>query len=406
MLTKAGHLSYCTNIHAGESWDDHFRALQQNFPAIKEAISPEAPMGIGLRLSNQASLQILEGNKIEEFKSWLQQTGSYVFTMNGFPYGGFHHTKVKDQVHAPDWTTTERVDYTKRLFTILAQLLPDGIDGGISTSPLSYRYWYKDADTLNQAIELATINLLDVVQLLISIRNQTGKILHLDIEPEPDGLLETGNEFISWFEQYLLPIGVPIINNAFQIDAAAAEKLIKDHCNLCYDICHFAIGFEDHATVMDQLAAKGLKIGKFQISAALKASLIGDSDKRTAIQSAFAQYNEPVYLHQVVARLEEGGLLRYPDLSDALQDFEHKGVQEWRAHFHVPVFEANFGLLESSRTDIETVLALHRLKHRTHHLEVETYTWEVLSPEVKLPIGQSIIRELQWVLDQLTIHHS
>ena len=406
MLTKAGHLSYCTNIHAGESWDDHFRALQQNFPAIKEAISPEAPMGIGLRLSNQASLEILEANKLDEFKNWLYQTGSYVFTMNGFPYGGFHHTRVKDQVHAPDWTTTERVDYTKRLFTILAQLLPDEIDGGISTSPLSYRYWHKDADTLNQAIVRATTNLLEVVQLLISIRNQTGKILHLDIEPEPDGLLETGNEFITWFEQYLLPVGIPIISNTFQIDAAAAEQLIKEHCNLCYDICHFAIGFEDHATVMEQLDAKGLKIGKFQISAALKSSLIGNSEKRTAIQSAFALYNEPVYLHQVVARLENGRLLRYPDLSEALQDFEHNGVQEWRAHFHVPVFEANFGLLESSRTDIETVLALHQVKHRTHHLEVETYTWEVLAPEVKLPIGQSIIRELQWVLDQLYLHHS
>ena len=157
---------------------------------------------------------------------------------------------------------------------------------------------------------------------------------------------------------------------------------------------------------MEQLDAKGLKIGKFQISAALKSSLIGNSEKRTAIQSAFALYNEPVYLHQVVARLENGRLLRYPDLSEALQDFEHNGVQEWRAHFHVPVFEANFGLLESSRTDIETVLALHQVKHRTHHLEVETYTWEVLAPEVKLPIGQSIIRELQWVLDQLYLHHS
>ena len=406
MLTKAGHLSYCTNIHAGESWDDHFRALQQNFPAIKEAISPHAPMGIGLRLSSQASLQILEGNKLNEFKNWLHQTGAYVFTMNGFPYGGFHHTRVKDQVHAPDWTTPERVDYTKRLFNILVQLLPDGMEGGISTSPLSYRYWHKDADTLNQAIVRATTNLLEVVQLLISIRNQTGKILHLDIEPEPDGLLETGNEFITWFEQYLLPIGIPFISNTFQIDAADAEQLIKDHCNLCYDICHFAIGFEHHATVMEQLEAKGLQIGKFQISAALKASLIGDVEKRNTIQLAFAQYNEPVYLHQVVARLEDGSLLRYPDLSEALQDFEHNGVQEWRAHFHVPVFEANFGLLESSRTDIETVLALHQSKHRTHHLEVETYTWEVLSPDVKLPIGQSIIRELQWVIDQLSFHHS
>ena len=406
MLTKAGHLTYCTNIHAGESWNDHFSALQKNFPDIKNAISPNAPMGLGLRLSNQASIQIVEDDNLEEFIKWLQQIDAYVFTMNGFPYGGFHYTRVKDQVHAPDWTTRERVEYTNRLFSILEKLLPDGIDGGISTSPLSYRYWHKDAHDTIKATNLATKHLLEVIKHLIDIRNKTGKLLHLDIEPEPDGFLETGNEFIEWFEQYLLPIGVPFISTTFKITEAEAEKCIKEHCCICYDVCHFAIGFEDHATVINELASKGLKIGKFQISAALKASLIESQEKRTAIQSAFQQYNEPVYLHQVVAQLDNGSLLRYPDLTEALLDFDHTNVQEWRAHFHVPIFEESFGLLSSTRSDIETILALQIAKHCTHHLEVETYTWEVLSPEVKLPLTDSIIRELEWVKNQLSINHS
>src|SRR6476660_926361 len=103
-------LSYCTNIHAGETWTDHFAALKKHFPFIKKEVSPAVAMGIGLRLSNLASLEIVTEGKLAEFQQWLREHDAYVFTMNGFPYGGFHDTVVKDQVHAPDWTTDERVD--------------------------------------------------------------------------------------------------------------------------------------------------------------------------------------------------------------------------------------------------------------------------------------------------------
>src|SRR5688500_10456820 len=118
MRTSHGLLTYCTNIHAGESWDDHFAALKQNIPGIKKRISAQQSFGIGLRLSNQASLQLQEKTALKDFKDWLKQEDCYVFTMNGFPYGGFHNTKVKDQVHAPDWTTPDRTAYTIRLFDI------------------------------------------------------------------------------------------------------------------------------------------------------------------------------------------------------------------------------------------------------------------------------------------------
>src|SRR3712207_6768964 len=99
METGKAHLTYCTNIHAGESWADHFKALQLNFPAIKKELSPNGKAGIGLRLSNEASITLSEEKNLNEFKTWLQENEAYVFTMNGFPYGGFHHTRVKDNVH-------------------------------------------------------------------------------------------------------------------------------------------------------------------------------------------------------------------------------------------------------------------------------------------------------------------
>src|ERR1700712_608711 len=123
MLTRKGHLTYCTNIHAGESWSSHFENLRIHLPVIKEAVSPLHPFGIGLRLSDRASRDLSDENTLLEFQNWLHEHHCYVFTMNGFPYGGFHHTVVKDQVHQPDWLTQDRIDYTIRLANILSNLL-------------------------------------------------------------------------------------------------------------------------------------------------------------------------------------------------------------------------------------------------------------------------------------------
>lgn len=398
MKLTAGHLTYCTNIHAGENWADHFTALKLNFPEIKKQLSPNAPMGIGLRLSNIASIEILKDNNLPEFKEWLQLNNAYVFTMNGFPYGGFHNTIVKDQVHAPDWTTNDRLDYTLRLFNILASLLPKDMEGGISTSPLSYKHWFKSDAELSRAKFEATENILRVVAELNKIKQKTGITLHLDIEPEPDGILETGKEFIEWFENNLLPQGVSFFKNELNIPAAQVENLIKDHVNLCYDVCHFAIGYEPHEAVINELAKKGIKVGKIQISAALKASF--DAASRQAILTEFDKFNESTYLHQVIARLADGSLLRYPDLPEALAATDN--AKEWRAHFHVPVFSKDFGLLQSTQSDIIKVLHIQGQTPFTNHLEVETYTWEVLPDALKIPLNQSIIRELEWVKHQLT----
>lgn len=397
MQTTQGHLTYCTNIHPGESWAGHFAALQQNFPSIKGQVSPDEKMGLGLRLSHEASVQLQDADKLAEFKQWLKENDAYVFTMNGFPYGEFHNTAVKDQVHAPDWTTTERLDYTIRMFCILKQLLPQGMEGGISTSPLSYRYWHNTPELLAKAITTATCNILKVAKELISIDHKKGVYMHLDIEPEPDGILETGREYIKWYEDVLLPQGKPLIAETFGVTQQEAERLIKKHICLCYDVCHFAIGYEPHQQIIDELEAKQLKVGKIQISAALKANLPGEKESRKQVLGTFEKFNEPTYLHQVIAKTKTGNLLRYRDLPQALNDGNNFDVEQWRAHFHVPIFTQELGLLQSTQSDIVEVLEINKNKPFSNHLEVETYTWGVLPDEKKLPINDSIARELNWV---------
>jgi hypothetical protein len=399
METSAGHLTYCTNIHAGKNWQEDFENLRTHFPVVKAAIAKEVSMGIGLRLSNKASIDLTDDKTLESFKSWMTENQAYVFTMNGFPYGDFHHTVVKEAVHSPDWTSPERAMYTLRLIDILAKLLPDGMEGGISTSPLSYRHWYKTPEALDKAINRATQNIISVVSYLVHLNRKTGKIIHLDLEPEPDGIIESGREYIYWYEQHLLPQGIPMLVEEFDLAAEEAAALIKKHLCLCYDICHFAIGFEDHETVLKELEAKGLKIGKIQISAALKAQL-GTGVSRQQVKDTLQLFDEPTYLHQVVARAAQQQLRRYPDLKQALGEIEDPALNEWRAHFHVPVSGGQFGHLHATQDDILTVLDIQKRRPFTKHMEVETYTWEVLPKGLQIPIAASIIKELQWVLDK------
>ncbi|GAB4049363.1 metabolite traffic protein EboE [Spirosoma litoris] len=398
-----GHLGYCTNIHAGETWADHFASLQKAIPELKQRLSPDAPFGIGLRLSNIASEELELPENLIAFQHWLANNECYVFTMNGFPFGGFHNTIVKDQVHAPDWTTEARVEYTKRLFRILSVLLPvdelgNAIQGGISTSPLSYRYWFEwDQPAARDYIfSQTTQNILEVVADLMRLRQQTDRLMHLDLEPEPDGLIETTDEFITWFTDYLLPMGIDQISEQFGLTDEQAETAICEHVRLCFDVCHVAVGYEKPAEVLAKLKEYGLRVGKVQISAALKAEFPDDAEGRETVKQAFAQFNEPTYLHQVVARTRSGELLRFADLPEALAAFDDNHV-EWRAHFHVPIFISEYGVLKSTQDDIQAVLNLQATNKFTNQMEVETYTWDVLPADLKLGLVDSIDREMKWV---------
>lgn len=401
MNTLAGQLTFCTNIFPGESWEKHFNALKKYVPSIKKEVSPNQSFGIGLRLSHKASLQLSKEAELKTFQQWLHQNDCYIFTMNGFPYGNFHHTRVKDQVHAPGWITNERLQYTLRLFRILAALLPEDLDGGVSTSPLSYKLWHKE--TTEDIFEKCTWNIIEVVAHLHQIYKSTGKVLHLDIEPEPDGLLENSEEFIDWFQQQLLPLGRTLLQDRCKLSPGEAEKAIKDHIRLCFDVCHFALEYENVDDVLKKLEAAEIRVGKWQLSSALKIDLPEKETEKEAVLSELRKFDEPVYLHQVIAKKKDGGLLHYPDLPEAFSDPKALNAVEWRSHYHVPLFVKEYGLLGSTREEVLKALEAQSRQKVTGHLEVETYTWDVLPDELKMPIDESIIRELKWVIKEIVI---
>ena len=381
-IAPHSHLSYCTNIHAGEDWPA-VRSSLHHVLAVKAALAPDRPFGIGLRLSALAARELSEPAELQWFKAWLEANDCYVFTMNGFPYGGFHAQRVKDQVHRPDWRTDERVAYTKQLFDILAELLPEGLDGGVSTSPLSYKPWFDgDGAQVPYRPEIQD-RFWQVIDHLTVLRERTGKDLHLDLEPEPDGTLETTDEFLAFYESLQRP---------------GREGDLRRHFAICYDVCHFAVGFESPTESLRKLTDAGVRIGRLQISAALKVDLTAD---RSAARRNLLPYDEPVYLHQAALRRADGSFDRFPDLAPALEALGEPAYAELRTHFHVPIYADRYGVLESTNDAIREALALWKDRCYTRHLEVETYTWDVLPDHQRLDLTKSIVRELRWVRDQI-----
>ncbi|TGM61446.1 metabolite traffic protein EboE [Leptospira vanthielii] len=393
MKTKYGHLTYCSNIHPGESWSDHFSHLQKNLPLVRADLSPDAPMGIGLRLANEASLELIKPEIITEFQTWLEREGFYVFLINGFPYGSFHKTAVKENVYKPDWATKERLDYTLRLFSILSQLLPAGIEGGVSTPPISYQFFDATDSDRKQRIAVATKHIINVLFHLIQIEKDSGKTLHLDLEPEPDGILGNVELWVQWFLDVFLPLVIPEIQTKWGLTKEVAEHTVRNHIRICLDVCHSAVSFEDNQTIVKLLKKNSIQVGRIQISSALKV-VFSEQPKET--MDFLVSFDEPTYLHQVVIRSDDGKLQSYPDLSQALQR-GGKPFEEWRIHFHVPVFLDSYGLVSSTQKELVELLNLHKEFSITNSLEVETYTWGVLPKELQIPMAESIIRELQWV---------
>lgn len=398
----AYHLTYCSNIHPGETWQAVRENLETYTLPLKRALSPDKPFGVGLRLSDASARELLVDDHLPELIIWLAEHDLYVYTFNGFPYGDFHGQVVKDKVYMPDWRTQERVNYTIRLANILAALLPADMDGGISTSPLSYKPWLGDDKvTINKAFEDSTRHLVDVTAALYQIHKETGKLIHLDIEPEPDCLIENIEETIAYFTQWLFPKGSNILADRLGIDASEAEKHLREHIRLCYDTCHFAVEYESAKSVVDRMEEAGILIGKIQISAAVKVGLPASSEEREAIAQRLTPFVESTYLHQVVEKRNDGTLHHYNDLGDALGYIQNKEANEWRIHFHVPIFVDDYNQIQSTQVDI--VDALHLLKQKTYttHLEIETYTWGVLPKGLKQDMVTSIHREYDWVLSVL-----
>ena len=388
------HLTYCTNIHAGQSWQEIRASLDEYVPAIKSTVAPSQPMGIGLRLSGEAAAVARQPEALASFRDQLSVLGAYVFTINAFPFGPFHGVRVKEDVYLPDWRDRERVAFTANSAAVLAGILPDGIEGSISTVPGAF----KPNGRSSEAVAAMARNLMMAVADLVDLKRRTGKHIALALEPEPCCFLETTDESIAFFEGALLkPETLDMLGGITGVGRSEAEILLRRHLGICYDVCHGSVEYEDTVAALDRLLAAGIAIPKIQLSTAMRIPAMTKD-----LINAVMRYNDGVYLHQSIVRSGEN-LSRHVDLPDAVTAFgEGQADGEWRIHCHVPVFLADLGEISSTRSDLVATLAALRQRTRSSHLEVETYTWDVLPDNVRTGSKSAdIAREIAFCRQEL-----
>ncbi len=385
MKLNAGlHLAYCTNVHRGENWAETFAALERHVLPVRRRVAAGRSYAIGLRLGQRAAAELAQPATLLAFQRWLAVHDCYVFTVNGFPYGSFHGTRVKEQVYAPDWSTPERVAYTQQLFELLVQLAPPGAACSVSTVPASFKGFIAAEPTRVAAIYK---NLTTVGRFIADLADKTGRDLHLGLEPEPLCHIETSEETVAFF-------------NAWRAsDPAVDRENLLRYVGVNYDCCHLAIEFESAAAALDRLTRAGLRLSKLHLSSALRVR------PDAAGRAALAAFVEPVYLHQVVVGRANSSEVRrrYIDLPDALADATPSlPDDEWRVHFHVPLHAPPGAPFSDTRDHlIATLDWLKANPGACSHLEMETYTWEVLPTAMRLPIEDQLVEEYRWTLGAL-----
>ena len=355
-------LSYCTNVHPGRSVAEVEAGLDRY--TVPVAAQFGEPLAAGLWLARPVVSELLDASGgLRKFLEGLDRRKLTCHTLNAFPFGDFHSARVKENVYLPDWTTVERLQYTGDCAAVLAYLLADGVDGSISTLPLGFKRFEHPPDFLDRCAKM----LVKMAEILDNVHRTSGKMIRLAIEPEPLCTLETTAEVIDFFRRL-----------HHHAELAGAMDAVRDHLGVCYDICHQAVEFEDVVKSINELDDADIRINKVHISCAIQ---IDKPMENTEARAALARYVEPRYLHQTTALVDHGEVLREIDLTESFLADPGPAFADapaWRVHYHVPVDAHHLGPLSTTRPDLlKALTAIAELEYAPH-LEVETYTWEVL----------------------------
>ncbi len=390
-----GHLTYSTLVHPGDTWEEMDASIRHYLPLVKRAMSPHAPFALSMRLSNASATRLTQDPaELERLAGFLADEELYLVTVNAFPYGPFKGGEVKERVYEPDWSTEERVTYTMRVADVCARLARPGISPSIQTAPLAFR-----PNVVDRAyVERFTDGVLRVVAHLVALERSTGVVVTLALEPEPWCYLATTADTVAYFSTWLYcAAAASRLARLAGMSLAGAHGALRRHLGVVFDVCHQAVEFEDIPTSIAALADAGIPIFKLQAAAALWVPAVD-----AAIVEELIRFTDTIYLTQTVER-RHGRLRQFLGLGEAITAWRaDPGPSEWRTHVHVPVFLDDLGAFRTTRAAIEDALAVHRVTPLSDHVEIETYTWDVLPAHLKqADLAASVERELTWVRDAL-----
>lgn len=345
-------IPYCLNVHPASDWRAVRRALSSHALAVRKLVAPDRPFPLSLHLGQHAARELASPKRLASFREWLCVHDCFVAGINAFPYGRFHSPAVKAAVYRPDWRSPDRLAYTLLVARLLADLIPEGAESTLTTVPGGWLPDWKTRTDERRALK----NLARAAQGCREIRDQTGRRIHIAIEPEPD---------CAW----------PLFDK--RVEAVDPE------IGWCLDTCHAAVDFRS----VEEL--NWSRIARVQLSAAI------ECENTPAARAALAPFAEPRYLHQTRAALDGKLIGAWSDLAPALEELPRLPKNAVvRTHFHVPLTWDKTGPLRSTRRNLAPAF-FNRARHT--FCEVETYTYSVLPPALRpRPLDHAIAAELQW----------
>jgi hypothetical protein len=364
-------LAYCLNLHPAEDLEQMLAGMRDVTLPLRDRLGLRGErFGAGLYVPAALARRLADprgAGDLARLAEFLDGNGLDPFTFNAFPAGGFHADGLKAGVFRPTWMEEGRVRFTLDVAAVaaaLARRTGTGGDAHVSVSTHTGAFGPEVRGSEDRAA--CARNLAEAARGLAEIEARDGVRIVLSLEAEPRAM--SGN------------------NAALAGFLGSLPGTCERHVGTCLDACHSAVEFEDPRQAVDLAASSG-PLGKLQFSSALR--IEDPARRRPAVEQLLAM-DEPRYLHQVTGLAPSGRCetADLPELRGALEGEASSAwfaCPEWRCHFHVPVDLGAVGDrgLSTTREHADRVLdaALGRPERwglPELHLEIETYTWDVL----------------------------
>jgi hypothetical protein len=392
-------LAYCSNLHPADDLAGALRGLREITLPLAERLGGarlREGFGVGLWLPAHVTMALTAEDGSPELDRLLEFLARHrldAFTFNAFPYGDFHAQRLKQRVFEPTWLDPQRARWTFAVAWVACHLpRPTAARSHVSISTHTGLHSRSPRARDSEAALAAGFGA--ILDELATLQQQR---IVLAMEAEPRANCGDTRELRDLFSGAL--------------NRARPADLLRAHLGTCLDACHAAVEFESASDALANAAANGAGLAKLQVTNAL--ALRDPAQNHRGREALFAMA-EPRYLHQVTGRGPQG-LVRAGDLDEvaaafASGDAAWSACDEWRCHFHVPVDLAALAGsgLETTRDGTDELLglalaqpALWRLDEL--HLEIETYTWDVLSSEARGAgsLVDSLEREYRYALEHL-----
>ncbi|HEV8114469.1 MAG TPA: metabolite traffic protein EboE [Planctomycetota bacterium] len=375
-------LAYCLNVHAAEEFAQMLAGMRDVTLPLRDRVARrDEPFGAGLYLPARLARRLASESGAGDLARLVElvvENGLDPFTYNAFPAGGFHADGLKSAVFRPTWMEEDRVRFTLDVAHVAAHVARAAGGPARSHVSISTHTGAFGADVRGEEdLRACARNLARAAAGLAAIEERTGTRIVLSLEAEPRALCGDNASLARFLAS--LPE---------RCAGAAPEAVLRRHLGACLDACHSAVEFEDPAEAFELATASG-PLGKLQFSSALA---LVDPAASAGARAVLLATDEPRYLHQVTGLAPDGRCEAsdLPELARALDperapSTDWLACPEWRCHFHVPVDLAALGEsgLATTRDHADRILAV-ALAHpelwgvAELHLEIETYTWDVL----------------------------